>query len=115
VRINGETHYLWRAVDHEDEVLDVLATKRRNRRATLNFLKRAMKRFGRPTVLVTDRLQSHRAAMNVIGIAASQECGRWLNPRDLFKQNQSAALAEWHQLAGRLHIGWQFGDWFALN
>jgi len=43
VRINGETHYLWRAVDHEGEVLEVFATKRRNRRAALKFLKRAMK------------------------------------------------------------------------
>ena len=43
VRINGETHYLWRAVDHEGEVLEVFATKRRDRRAALKFLKRAMK------------------------------------------------------------------------
>ena len=40
VRINGETHYLWRAVDHEGEVLEVFATKRRDRRAALKFLKR---------------------------------------------------------------------------
>ena len=38
VRINGETHYLWRAVDHEGEVLEVFATKRRDRRAALRFL-----------------------------------------------------------------------------
>ena len=41
VRINGKTHYLWRAVDHEGEVLEVFATKRRDRRAALRFLKRA--------------------------------------------------------------------------
>ena len=40
VRINGETHYLWRAVVHEGEVLEVFATKRRDRRAALRFLKR---------------------------------------------------------------------------
>jgi putative transposase len=39
VRINGEMHYLWRAVDHEGEVLEVFATKRRDRRAALKFLK----------------------------------------------------------------------------
>ena len=50
VRINGETHYLWRAVDHEGEVLEVFATKRRDRRAALKFLKRTMKRYGRPKV-----------------------------------------------------------------
>ncbi len=81
VRINGETHYLWRAVDHEGEVLEVFATKRRDRRAALKFLKRAMKRYGRPMVLVTDRLRSYRAAMKVIGNTQSQECGRWLNNR----------------------------------
>ena len=81
VRINGETHYLWRAVDHEGEVLEVFVTKRRNRWAALKFLKRAMKRYGQPTVIVTDRLRSYRAAMNVIGNAADQECGCWLNNR----------------------------------
>jgi len=146
VRINGETRYLWRAVDHEGEVLEVFATKRRNRAAALAFLKRAMKRYGHPKVIVTDRLRSYRAAMNVIGNAAVQECGRWLNnraenshqpfrrregamskfrdvktlqkfaavhastfnhfnldrhlnSRSVFKQNRSAALAEWRQLA----------------
>ena len=81
VRINGETHYLWRAVDHEGEVLEVFVTKRRDRRAALKFLKRAMKRYGQPKVIVTDRLRSYRAAMNVIGNAADQVCGRWLNNR----------------------------------
>jgi len=81
VRINEETHYLWRAVDHEGEVLEVFATKRRDRKAALKFLKRAMKRYGPPKVIVTDRLRSYRAAMTVIGNAANQECGRWLNNR----------------------------------
>jgi putative transposase len=63
VRINGETHYLWRAVDHEGEVLEVFATKRRDRRAALKFLKRMMKRYGRPRSIVTDRLRSYRSAM----------------------------------------------------
>lgn len=139
-------HYLWRAVDHEGEVLEVFATKRRDRKAALQFLKRALKRYGRPKVIVTDRLRSYRAAMNLIGNGADHECGRWLNNRaenshqpfrrregamaefrdvktlqkftaihasihnhfhldrkldrrDIFKQNRSAALAEWRQLA----------------
>ncbi len=81
VKINGETHYLWRAVDHEGEVLEVFATKRRDRRAALKFLKRTMKRYGRPRSIVTDRLRSYRAAMKLIGNVTSQECGRWLNNR----------------------------------
>ena len=48
VKINGEAHYLWRAVDQEGEVLEVFATKRRDRGAALKFLKRTMKRYGRP-------------------------------------------------------------------
>ncbi len=81
VRINGETHYLWRAVDHEGEVLEVFATKRRDRRAALKFLKRTMKRYGQAKAIVTDRLGSYRSAMKVIGNTTSQECGRWLNNR----------------------------------
>jgi putative transposase len=146
VRINGETHYLWRAVDHEGEVLEVFATKRRDRQAALRFLKRAMKRYGRPRSIVTDRLRSYRAAMNVIGNSGNQTCARWLNnraenshqpfrrregamakfrdietlqkfasahasihnhfnldrhlnSRSVYRQNRSAALAEWRQLA----------------
>ena len=56
VRINGETHYLWRAVNHEGEVLEVFATKRRDRKAALEFLKRTTKRHGQAKVIVTDRL-----------------------------------------------------------
>ena len=81
IRINGEMHYLWRAVDHEGEVLEVFATKRRDRRAALKFLKRTMKRYGGPRVIVTDRLRSYAAAMKVIGVEDRQICGQWLNNR----------------------------------
>ena len=81
VRIKGETYYLWRAVDHEGEVLEVFVTKKRDRKAALRFLKRTMKRYGRPKVIVTDRLRSYRAAMRKIGNEARQETGRWLNNR----------------------------------
>ncbi len=81
VKIDGEMHYLWRAVDHEGEMLEVFATKRRNREAALASLKRTMKRYGRPRAIVTDRLRSSGAAMKAIGNAAAQVCGRWLNNR----------------------------------
>jgi putative transposase len=81
VRINGKTHYLWRAVDHEGEVLEVFVTKRQDRTAALRFLRKAMKRYGRPDIVVTDRLRSYRAAMREIGNEARQETGRWLNNR----------------------------------
>ncbi len=81
VRINGEIHYLWRAVDHEGEVLEAVVTKRRNRKAALRFLRKAMKRYGQPEVIVTDRLRSYPAALKVIGNVARQVTGRWLNNR----------------------------------
>ena len=70
-----------RALDYEGEVLEVSATKRRDRKAALRFLKRTMKRYGRPKMIVTDRLKSYRAATNVVASAAAQTCGRWLNHR----------------------------------
>jgi len=81
VKINGETHYLWRAVDHEGEVLESYVIKRRDRKAALKFLRKTMKRFGPPHVIVTDLLRSYGAAMKVIGNADKQETGRWLNNR----------------------------------
>jgi putative transposase len=81
VKINGETHYLWRAVDHEGEVLETFVTKRRDRKAALKFLRKLMKRYGSPKMIVTDRLRSYGAAMKVIGNADKQEVGRWKNNR----------------------------------
>lgn len=81
VRINGERHYLWRAVDHEGEVLESFVTTTRDKAAALKFLKKALKRHGQPQAIVTDRLRSYRAAMKVLGCAARQEVGRWANNR----------------------------------
>ena len=81
VWINGETHYLRRAADHESEVLEVFVTKRRDREAALRFLKKAAKLYGNPLEVVTDRLRSYRAAMKEMGNEARQQTGRWLNNR----------------------------------
>ena len=70
MRINGETRYLWRAADHGDKGLQVFATKCRDRKVVLTFLKRVMKRFGRPHAIVTDRLRPYRAAMKTIEMVA---------------------------------------------
>ena len=75
VRINGKTHSRWRAVDHEGEVVEVFVTKRRDRRAAREFQTRAMMRYGRPASIVTDRRQSYRAALKVIGHEGGQEPG----------------------------------------
>jgi putative transposase len=81
VKINGEMHYLWRAVDHEGEVLESFASKTRDKAAALKFIKVAMERHGRPEAVVTDGLRSYTAAMNEIGNAEKQEVGRWINNR----------------------------------
>jgi len=81
VKINGETRYLWRAVDHEGEVLDVMVTEKRDKVSAIKVLKRLMKRFGRPYSIVTDRLASYGAAMKEIGCKHLQSVGRWMNNR----------------------------------
>ena len=76
VKINGEMHYLWRAVDHEGEILESYVTKRPDRKAALKFIRKSMKRNGQPKIIVTDKLRSYRAAMMIIGNADRQETGR---------------------------------------
>src|ERR1700704_4732137 len=59
VKINGETHYLWRAVDQEGKVLESFVTKERDKAAALKFIKKALKRHGSPKAIVTDGLRSY--------------------------------------------------------
>jgi putative transposase len=81
VKINGEMHYLWRAVDQEGEVLESFVTKTRDKAAALTFIKKAMKRHGSPKAITTDGLRSYKAALKEIGNADKQEIGRWANNR----------------------------------
>src|ERR1700730_3279288 len=82
VKINGKLRYLWRAVDHEGEVLETVVTAKRDKAAALKFLKRIMKQYGQPRSVVTDGLCSYPAAMNEIGVAAERhEVGGRLNNR----------------------------------
>ena len=81
VKINGERQYLWRAVDHEGEVLESYVTKKRDTAAALEFLKKALKRHGRAKKIVTDGLRSYPAAMRDMGNLDRRAMGRWLNNR----------------------------------
>lgn len=81
VKINGERHYLWRAVDHEGEVLEGFVTKTRDRKAALKFLRKLMKRYGPPEEIVTDLLRSYGAALRELGVAHKQVTGQHLNNR----------------------------------
>ena len=81
VKINGEAHYLWRAVDHEGEILESYVTKKRDKKAALAFMKKTLKRHGSPDAIVTDGLKSYGAAMREVGSADRQEVGRHANNR----------------------------------
>lgn len=86
VKINGEMHYLWRAVDHEGEVLEgeVLesyVTKKRDKKAAIRFLKKALKHHGQSEVIVNDSLKSYPSAMRELGNEERRERGRWKNNR----------------------------------
>lgn len=81
VKINGEMHYLWRAVDQEGEILESFVTRSRDKKAALAFMKKALKCHGRPEIITTDGLASYRAAMCELGNVNKQEIGRWANNR----------------------------------
>ena len=81
VKINGEMHYLWRAVDQEGEVLESYVTRTRDKGAALTFMKKALKRHGSPEAITTDGLRSYKAAMKDLGNASKQDVGRWANNR----------------------------------
>ncbi|MEZ5880868.1 MAG: IS6 family transposase [Nitratireductor sp.] len=145
VKINGEIHYLWRAVDHEGEVLEAVVTKCRDKQAALKLLRKLLRRYGEPETIVTDKLKSYGAALRELGVSGHETVGRWINnraenshlplrrreramqhfrqmrslqkfaaihgsihnhfnqerhlySRQNFKQNRTAALAEWRQL-----------------
>ena len=82
VRIRGRIHYLWRAVDDEGEVLEVLVQAKRDRKAALSLLRKLLKRQGfAPDAVVTDRLRSYGAALRDIGLADRHVTGGRSNNR----------------------------------
>ena len=82
LKIDGRLVYLWRAVDAEGEVLDVLVQTRRNKRAALKLMRKLLRKYGFvPDKLVTDDLRSYGAAASDLGLAKRHERGRWRNNR----------------------------------
>jgi hypothetical protein len=74
--------YLWRAVDHEGEVLDVLVQRRRDKRAAVKLMRKLRKNQGfAPAAVVTDKLRSYGAAFAELGLAARHEQGVRMNNR----------------------------------
>jgi transposase-like protein len=87
VKLNGEMVYLWRAVDHEGEILESFVTKERDKAAALRFMKKALKRHGSPAMITTDGLRSYGAAMNELGrrerAMLRPSAARWFGKRPL--------------------------------
>ena len=82
VKIAGRTMYLWRAVDSEGEVLDMLVQSRRDKRAALRLLRKLLKKQGMaPEELVTDRLRAYGAAARELGLSAEHIQGKRKNNR----------------------------------
>jgi transposase-like protein len=82
VRIGGKRMYLWRAVDHEGEVLDMLVQSRRNSRAALRLMRKLLKKQGfAPKLLVTDKLRSYASAFRRLGLSCPHQQGLRQNNR----------------------------------
>jgi putative transposase len=82
LKIDGRMVYLWRAVDAEGEVLDVLVQSKRNKHAALKLMRKLLKKYAFvPERLVTDDLRSYSAAARDLGIERRHERGRWNNNR----------------------------------
>jgi transposase-like protein len=82
MRIAGVRMYLWRAVDHGGEVLDMLIQRRRNSRAALKLMRKLLKKQGSaPKLLVTDKLRSYGSAFRRLGLSCPHEQGIRQNNR----------------------------------
>jgi putative transposase len=82
VSINGKRMYLWRAVDDEGEVLEVLVQSRRNKKAALKLLRKLLKKQGfLPNTIVTDKLPSYGAALRDLGLSRGHDFGGRKNNR----------------------------------
>ncbi len=79
VKINGENFYLWRAIDHEGTILDCYVSKRRDKKTALKVLRKLMSKYGRPQEIVTDKLKSYKAALEILNLAHVQNTERSLN------------------------------------
>ncbi len=91
VKINGEMRYLWRAEDHEGEVLESYVTTTRDKAAALAFIKKAMKRHSRPQTVVTDGLRSYGAAMKN---SATKAVRRWANGSTIARRIHTSRSAD---------------------
>ena len=82
ITIRGQRHYLWRAVDQDGDVLDILVTRRRDRNAARRFFRKVLKHQGRPPLqLVTDKLRSYAAAHREVFPSVTHRSGPYESNR----------------------------------
>jgi len=82
IKIKGKQHYLWRAVDQDGDVLDILVQPRRNAKAAKRFFRKLLKGLQyAPREVVTDKLRSYGAAHRELGLSAEHETGQYRNNR----------------------------------
>ncbi|EAQ45274.1 putative transposase [Roseobacter sp. MED193] len=81
IMIRGVKHWLWRAMDSEGQVLDILVQSRRNARAAKRFISRLVARWGVPRVIITDRLRSYGAALRKLALGVDHRAHKGLNIR----------------------------------
>ncbi|WP_120499046.1 IS6 family transposase [Roseovarius sp. EL26] len=81
IMIRGVKHWLWRAVDSNGEVLDILVQTRRNARAAKRFIARLIARWGKPRIIVTDKLRSYGAAFRKLALDVDHRAHKGLNNR----------------------------------
>src|SRR2546421_2001430 len=82
VRIADRRMYLWRAVDHEGEILDMLVQRRRDRRAALKLMRKLLRKQGfAPRLVVTDKLRSYGAAFRELHLTCHHDQGLRKNNR----------------------------------
>ena len=81
IPINGRNFWLWRAVDANGDVLDILVQKQRNAKAAKRFLQRLIDRFGAPRVVITDKLRSYNTPIRSLAGGADHRAHKGLNNR----------------------------------
>ena len=81
IMIRGKKHWLWRGVDSNGDVLDILVQSRRNTQAAARFFRKLFRRFGEPRVIITDKLRSYGAALKTLGPGIEHRQHKGLNNR----------------------------------
>ena len=79
ILIRGKKHWLWRAVDHHGNALDILVQSRRNTKAAKRFMRKLMKQYGTPRVMITDKLRSYGAAKRKLAPGLEHRSHKGLN------------------------------------